>query len=277
MPSITNIPASHTPQKRDSTFEPMLVPASKKSHSESSCPPGHFDLTLLKPLPRPLSNNTNDKYIELYCKGRKENLCCFKGHRNAAIALNLETHQIEQMCTKEKGAPVFHSFELSYAPNRHHSSSYYFGGHSEDYRPFLETYIERLERFRNTYETEIKRLEEINTTTNEIHLSILPEFQSKTYPGAEKIMVTSVKSEGHLLNNQNNYQLLCIICQDTRARIIFEPCKHAVLCEACFSKGFCRKFCPICRTPLLSTTKPNKIRIVRPRVFSTYSVLDDSS
>lgn len=284
MPSITNASVSYAPQKRDSTYEPILEPASKKSHTESTiekrsvCPPGHFDLTLLRPLPGCLPNNTDDIYIELHCKGRNENLCCFKGHKNAAIALNLDEHRIEQMCTKKNGAPIFHSFDLSYAPSRHRSSSYYFGGHIEDYRFFSESYDERLERFRKTYETETKRWEEIKiyASAKEKPLSTLPEFQNKNNPGLEKVMVKSVKSQEHLLNNQNNYQLLCIICQDTRAKMIFEPCKHAVLCEDCFSKGFCKKFCPTCRTPLRSTTKPNKIQIVRPRVFSAFNILDDT-
>jgi len=283
MPSIIDVPISSVNQKRDITHESAFAAVSKKMYAVSSdvnvteCPSGHFDLTLLRPLPIPSSVSAKDKYIELYCKGRREIICCFRGNKNAAIALNIDATMIKLMCQKKRNAPIFSNFELSYSPNGQLSSSYYFGGHLEDYKVFPETYVERLERFRKTYDTEKKRWEEKITSTNEIPLSTLPEFESETDTAMKDFKVASIKSEKHLINNRNNFQNLCIICQDTRAEIVFDPCKHAVLCETCFSKGFCKKFCPTCRTPLLSTTKPMKIRIVRPRVFSAYSVLHDGS
>lgn len=284
MPSIADVPISSVNQKRDITHESTLAPVWKKMRDASSdvnvseCPSGHFDLTSLRPLPIPSTVNTKDKFIQLYCKGRKEIVCCFRGNRHAAFALNIDTALIKPMCQKKRKAPVFPNFELSYSPNDK-LSSYYFGGHLEDYKIFPETYVERLERFRKTFDAEKKRWDEEITSTNEVPLSMLPDFKTETETDTamKDLKVASIKSEKHLINNRNNFQNLCIICQDTRAEMVFEPCKHAVLCETCFSKGFCKKFCPTCRTPLLSTTKPMKIRFVRPRVFSAYSILHDDN
>ena len=70
-----------------------------------------------------------------------------------------------------------------------------------------------------------------------------------------------------LFNNEQN----CIVCQNKESQIVLEPCHHFVLCSDCVQAGHCRKFCPICRMPVLSRSQPSFLKRVQPRIYSVNS------
>eukprot|EP00934_Nitzschia_sp_Nitz4_P008581 Nitzschia sp. Nitz4//scaffold185_size43419//36365//36961//NITZ4_007308-RA/size43419-processed-gene-0.20-mRNA-1//1//CDS//3329539730//8571//frame0 len=63
----------------------------------------------------------------------------------------------------------------------------------------------------------------------------------------------------------------CIACQEARASVLFEPCRHAVLCQTCAVK-YCPKFCPLCWTTIQRRLYPRHIVPVKPPFFSKFAV-----
>ncbi len=61
-------------------------------------PEGHYAINSLKPLRS--KNELKKKWVELYCKGSKQVVCCFRGHKDAAIAMNLDRKIVRKMCEK---------------------------------------------------------------------------------------------------------------------------------------------------------------------------------
>jgi hypothetical protein len=203
------------------------------------------------------------------------------------------------MCVKEGDkVPIFETFSLLHASNKLMAPAYHYGVHEEDHTvPAVpETYGERLARFRRVHAQDLKKEEMLRTfhgknsakmPTNEVPLSFLKDRQSNAVTTGGKtavntgspplkdgnMMVTVVEDDKHLLSLEN--QGICIVCQNNKADIVFHPCRHAVVCEICFLKGHCSKFCPECRTTLQSSSKPEKIKFIRPRIFSSYAFVTD--
>jgi len=259
------------------------APPAAPNHSRS----GHFAITSLQPLRS--KAGVKKKWVELYCKGSKQVLCCFRGHNDAAIALNLDRRVIRKMCEKQGGDfPIHNSFSLMYASNKAQASAYHYGNHVEDLTLNKETHDDRLKRFKRVHEQDTNRNKKMQQAdpvppTNEIPLSSMQPIENAaknqkvgiTSIGGEQssnLLVTVVENESALLNQ--GHQGICIFCQDEKACIVFNPCRHSVLCEDCFLKGKCRKFCPTCRNTISSTVKPQKVKLVRPRVFSAYALGD---
>ena len=71
---------------------------------------------------------------------------------------------------------------------------------------------------------------------------------------------------------EDEVQTMCIFCQEKPARIVFEPCQHCVMCLDCSEQG-AKKFCPLCRTPIVTRVEPTYVRLVRPRIYSAYSFM----
>ena len=269
-----------------------LTPTTSKSKSTTrksdtfDTPSGNFALCTLYPLKS--KAGTKKKWVELYCKGLKSVVCCFRGHHDAAIALNLDRKTIRKMCEKQgDDLPIFPTFFLLHASNKVQAPVYHYGIHEQDHSSEPEAYEARLRRFKRVHQQDRKKEDELLSfhgpktvmPTNEVPLSCLNDRgnnKQKMNDGNrndDNLMVTVVEDEQDLLSR--DYQGVCIFCQDKKANIVFEPCRHSVLCEGCFTKGNCRKFCPVCRTTLQSTSKPEKIKLVRPRVFSAYAFAGD--
>lgn len=74
----------------------------------------------------------------------------------------------------------------------------------------------------------------------------------------------------------------CILCQESKAQVIFMPCFHCILCSTCCERfnyapsyylrntqqNKNNKFCPSCRVPIQSISKPKTAVLVRPKVYS---------
>lgn len=74
------------------------------------------------------------------------------------------------------------------------------------------------------------------------------------------------------ITNNTDTSMICIMCQAQVANIVFEPCHHCVMCSRC-SNMAAPTFCPTCRTTISDRIKPSSIRVVRPRVYSSYSFM----
>jgi hypothetical protein len=259
---------------------------SSKAAVSSQTYAGHFDITSLKPLRS--KAGAKKKWVELYCKGSQQVLCCFRGHNDAAIALNLDRKVIRKMCEKQTPRgdfPIYATFSLMYASNKVQASAYHYGIHVEDFAHKEENHADRLKRFKRIYEVDKNRNKKMQQAdpappTNEVPISSLQPISHAIDSGGiitidgepnSNLLVTVVENESALLNQ--GHQGICIFCQDKKACIVFNPCRHSVLCEECFLKGNCRKFCPVCRVPISSTVKSEKAKLVRPRVFSAYEVI----
>jgi len=66
---------------------------------------------------------------------------------------------------------------------------------------------------------------------------------------------------------------LCVVCQEKRANVVFEPCLHCVVCASCVEKGCCGRFCPSCRWSIENRTRPSMVHLIRPRIYSAYSFM----
>ena len=69
--------------------------------------------------------------------------------------------------------------------------------------------------------------------------------------------------------SSNVSDIACILCQESKAQVIFEPCSHRILCSVCLERFYNdhsngnnerNKFCPSCRVPIQSISKPTVAR-----------------
>ena len=75
-------------------------------------------------------------------------------------------------------------------------------------------------------------------------------------------------------STRHEFDHLCIICQETKAQVIFHPCHHCVICPQCDNKGlFFPKFCPICRMSIQDRVSAELVTFVSPRIYSAYSFM----
>ena len=72
--------------------------------------------------------------------------------------------------------------------------------------------------------------------------------------------------------NDTDTSMMCVVCQENKAEIVFEPCHHCVLCSDC-SETTCKTFCLSCRTTITGRLRPSAIHAVRPRIYSSYSFM----
>ena len=269
-----------------------------------SAPRGHFDVTKLKPIayrdPYTSSSN-NNCYIQLHCKGLKVPIVNFMNVKDAADSLMFSRSTIKKMC-EPNASTLFHkdgqsgvvlntTFLLSYLKNNDgneskgrnrgvlHPSAYLYGSHHVDTKEILdESYYDRMKRFKESHVKDLqKRVQRLMPTTrdpeptNEVKLSEIlnatnnGKKSSKTSsPQENNLRVTPLPNTECLLNVE--YQGLCILCQESKASIILNPCQHCLYCKKCITKSsFGKKFCPVCRTSITSTTQVSYVKYVRPR------------
>jgi len=262
--------------------------------------PKHFNVLSLRPLQSKAS--LKKKYVQLYCKGNHVEILCFRGSSDAAFALGIDRKIISKMCERTKkgdlinDAQDFDSFSLGYASNRIIPRSYQYGIHPEDWKAQEdetegvnngdkdgvkyvqrsgEAYYERLARWEKTFLKERERERNHNA-----HLALHENPPTKEVPikNLSSIAITSLHPNtlvtalrpSQLLNDNLDNGDMCVICQETKAQIVFEPCQHCLICAQCFKNGLCHKFCPSCRTNILSTSQPAFLKLVRPRIFSAH-------
>ena len=75
------------------------------------------------------------------------------------------------------------------------------------------------------------------------------------------------------ISKENVNDSLCVVCQIKKAKIIFLPCNHCVICGSCNDEKACPTFCPFCRMPIDRRLETHIATYVRPRIYSAYSFI----
>jgi len=222
------------------------------------------------------------------------------------IKRKVVTSMCEQSSTGKEGegAQRFDTYSLSYASNRSSPNVYLYGTHKEDwtklpplqnslggrddYEGSRETYDGRLERWKETFSKE--RNLEVKIDSNHRNDDVPPNspaiastISKNTLPpnlqqqhsnsstgyhptslrtGANTKMPLQTQS---LMKEENGG--MCVVCQESRADVVFEPCQHCVVCAKCFQKGLCTKFCPSCCLKVHSTNQSSFLNLIRPRIY----------
>lgn len=86
-----------------------------------------------------------------------------------------------------------------------------------------------------------------------------------------KLVDVSVPTRTSIVNDTDTSRI-CIMCQESGANVVLEPCHHCVLCVSC-AETSCRTFCPCCRTTITDRLQTTSILVVRPRIYSSYSFM----
>ena len=200
-----------------------------------------------------------------------------------------------------------------YSPIDVPPKGYVYGAHQEDFQKTTESHDDILARWKGTYESEkagsglFGPLHQINGGTgvssgtgyshddhspsrsvvtlgsggnarpSHVHLRARNGAVSDEVP-LRSLGVATATMDGRTLvtvcrPSTDAMDSACVICQDHRAQIVFEPCHHCVLCVSCFKNGHCKKFCPVCRMPIQSRVQPSLLRLIRPRIYSAYSFM----
>lgn len=103
---------------------------------------------------------------------------------------------------------------------------------------------------------------------------------SSTTPPTNRINIDIKKYRPTVVSTHSIIDVTCVLCQESKAQVIFLPCKHCILCSSCCKRfDYCspplsygrstnHKFCLTCRVPIQSTVQPQKAVFVRPRICS---------
>lgn len=255
-----------------------------------------FDVSTLLPLSSGFSKSR--KLIELVDGATGNVLVCFRGAADCAQALNLDRKKVVKACQQEGTSEEvsFPSFRLRYAAMNEPSCAYEYGTHEQDFYDTREGHKERLARWKTMFHidkiqrkgNEVIRGSSPNETNDFAGRNggsgddgelVRPKGASSTEVAVASLRppITTVMEPDTLLSLRkpsfHSLDMLCILCQQNKAQIVFEPCHHCVLCSKCDESGHCQKFCPKCRIPIMSKTQPSFVRVVRPRIYSAYSFM----
>ncbi len=95
-----------------------------------------------------------------------------------------------------------------------------------------------------------------------------------------RITIDVKKYRPTVVSTDSFTDITCVLCQDSKAQIIFLPCLHCILCVSCCNEfDYCsipvssgrntsNKFCPTCRVPIQSIAQPKRAALIRPRIGS---------
>jgi hypothetical protein len=96
-----------------------------------------------------------------------------------------------------------------------------------------------------------------------------------------RIKIDVKKYRPTVVSTDSLIDITCVLCQDSKAQIIFLPCLHCILCVSCCNEfDYCsppvssgtntsNKFCPTCRVPIQSIAQPKRAVLIRPRICSS--------
>jgi len=293
--STSNVSMSN---KRQKTSGNTMITTIPKSRNNPFHPPTlkHFDILTLRPLKSNASRKK--KYVMLRCKGSNKVIVCFRGSADAAHALGMDRKTVIKICEQESKTkkerdgetvkvPEFDTFSLSFASSRSSPTAYLYGVHEEDWKIPQgglsgETHFGRLERWEQTFSAERNTTSAPTTTSTTTATNVGGERINGIVAGVSgaevgEIEGPNISKDSMTLVNQLIKKVanadLCIVCQNVRASIVFEPCCHCIICRDCFQNGYCKKFCPICRTDVGSTLSSNshsvfKGTMTRPKIYS---------
>ena len=105
----------------------------------------------------------------------------------------------------------------------------------------------------------------INGREQQVHMNSVRMLES----GVEVARCFNMEERGNYLDAA---ETMCIVCQVNPTTIVLQPCGHCVLCLGCSESG-CRKFCPVCRTPIAARVQPRRIKVIQPRIYSAHAFM----
>ena len=290
-PPTQSIPGQ--PSRRDSTYVPE---PNRDLYFGVQPHRPRFDLSSLQPVRKKTNPGTRPKkIIEVVELATGKVMVCFRGTTDACRALGLERKQVSAACDNFglESQINFETYTLRFLEPGCLVAAYEFGAHPEDFKKKKnESHAVLLARFTGVYE-----IEKANGT-----LGKAPKIPDKSTAGVllTGVLSPSLGKQGASEHRQRQLQqhearlldsaadiaesvdiadlrprdadMTCLICQANQAQIVFQPCSHCVLCQAC-SNAHCRRFCPLCRTPIAMRTAPRKLRMVQPRIYSSYAFM----
>jgi hypothetical protein len=259
-------------------------------------PPSTFDVSTLLPVKKVSYPNPSkpQKIIELVDKGTNKVVCCFRNITKAQQALGFDRNFVSTACLSygTRFQPDLGTYSLRYANTDHGGPllAYEYGAHEEDCKVLKETHNARLARWarvmsgkgqtfpptkKRSYQKKKDNTVKINVTkivsVSAKRKSTAPTITIGEAAAAKEIKLNDISVPSKITNNTDS-SMICIMCQAHVANVVFEPCHHCVLCSRC-SETACQKFCPTCRTTISDRIKPSSIRVVRPRVYGSYSFM----
>jgi len=218
-------------------------------------------------------------------------MVCYRGITDVCRSLDLEKKYAHLACDKY-GKPDqinFTTFTLRYANPGTPISAYVVGDHPDDYKKRKkESQVMLRERFQRIFEEDKKRstlvVPHLPKTQSEQAIAAQQAKNAKNKASSSSAMeTTQMHLESITMHDKlpvdinqradmNDLEYICIICQNARSQIVYEPCLHCVLCTHC-AVSHCHRFCPICRSTIQRRTQPKTARLVRPRIYSAYSFM----
>jgi hypothetical protein len=251
-------------------------------------PPYTFDVSRLLPIKSQFRATLRPpKVVELLDKGTNEVIVCFRGITNAHQALGINRGFATMACHSYGTASQFDfkDYVLRYAADQDAPLvAYEYGCHEDDRKKVNETHQERMARW-------ARIMQEERRGASASAQALSPSKKKRKAPAPPPVRPTpppapSFRGRGTIgdsivvaditvpsgITNETDTSMMCIMCQETKAEIVLEPCHHCVLCARCADTA-CKTFCPSCRTKIIGRIQPTTIRIVRPQIYSAYSFM----
>ena len=224
--------------------------------------PRRWNLSMLQPVRKKANPGTRPrKLIEVVETKTNDVLVCFRGTTDACRALSLSRSEVATACDGLGEVERLVGYHIRFGDSLQPPKAYEFGLHKIDFTQRTETHDARLERFKRMHTDDVGVL-------NDAARFLANQALERTGTVGEPItMMTSP-----LATLSTNNDMICMVCQIANVQVAFEPCFHCLLCLSC-SLTACRKFCPLCRTPISSRVQPTTARLVRPRIYSAYSFI----
>jgi len=236
-----------------------------------------FDLCSLHPVRKKTQPPKRPKRIIELMELRTGNvLCCFRGATDACRALGLERKTVTAACEiydRNGHVTTFKTFSLRYARVPSPCAAYVFGDHPRDYKKDnIETRSDITKRFLLQHKKDLEKTEPRDP--------LYVEAISNRGALPRESVHIPLSDTGDVKLEQINMSLgikfdattNCLFCQKVLPNVMFEPCNHCVLCKAC-AEVACKSFCPLCHSPIKLRKQPKLALLVRPRVFSAYSII----
>ena len=264
--------------------------------------PRRFDKSSLRPLRGKFHDNQSwDYLVELICKKTANPAVAFPSEIVAAHALGIQPHQVRR-ASDSFGTGQQYDFPSFMLRITKESRVYIYGSHRDDYdnkesvptdivtthgtaHVTTHTPASNIREWKDDAATPAtpgrkKTKDKKDTPDGSAKEKRVRNLRKKIIGNTLSFFSESFEEPAQLPFLEESRR--CIFCQQTNAAVLFEPCGHSVVCEACATWS-CKTFCPRCRMAIhvrkksLSEFRGLKIDLgKKPMVFSAYSFMDIS-
>mmetsp|Transcript_27266 Transcript_27266/g.41234 ORF Transcript_27266/g.41234 Transcript_27266/m.41234 type:complete len:544 (+) Transcript_27266:174-1805(+) len=252
------------------------LPIAAKPKATSTQPQiDFFDLLSLQPVRKKTHQSKRPKrVIELVELRTGKVIVCFRGATDACRALGLERKTVTAACEihdRNGHVTTFKTFSIRYARSAAPCAAYVYGDHPQDYKKNVsESRSDINKRFFTQHQQDLKQQKARDPLYMEVRDDRDP-FSFLHNPLSDKDNIRLEKMDTSS-GTEIDATTKCLFCQEFPPIVMFAPCNHCVLCKAC-AEVACKTFCPICHSPIKVRMQPKLALLMRPRVFSAYSIL----